>query len=192
MCPRDHATWSETLYNPHNEQFAEAELKLVQTFMRKTFPLPQLLEGSKRATSAAVSDCAAHSRQLRSLSRLRLLRGVALHHASPMFSLGGVGGWAGSRLGNWGPKFHPREFFESSTRANGGTEKGPPKNVAEAWCCAVCVANTLINHNNGLPGKNSSPSHLIRPTASACSFKAVRLHVSCTHLFGRIATRRLQ
>ena len=43
-------------------------------------------------------------------------------------------------------------------------------------------------------GKNSSPSHLIRPrpTASACSFKAVRLHVSCTHLFGRIATHRLQ
>ena len=122
--------------------------------MRKTFPLPQLLAGSKRATSAAASDCAAHSRQLRSLSRLRLLRGVALHHTPPLLPLSGVGGWAGSRLGNWGPKFHPREFFESSTRANGGTEKGPPKNVAEAWCCAVCVANTLINHNNGLPGKN--------------------------------------
>ena len=64
----------------------------------------------------------------------------------------------GGRVRDWG--IGDRNFIlENSskaarTRANGGTEKGPPKNVAEAWCYAVCVANTLINHNNGLPGKN--------------------------------------
>ena len=29
----------------------------------------------------------------------------------------------------------------------------PKMSPREAWCYAVCVANTLINHNNGLPGK---------------------------------------
>ena len=163
--------------------------------MGKTFPLPQLLAGSKRATSAAVSDCAAHSRQLRSLSRLRLLRGVALHHASPCsLSVVSVGG----RIRDWG--IGDRNFIlENSSKAAqmrmGAV--GAPRNDLPKMSPRRGVARCVWQTRSSITimdcrGKTSSPSHLIRPTVPACSFKAVRLHVSCTHLFGRITTRGLQ
>ena len=170
--------------------------------MRKTFPLPQLLAGSKRATSAAVSDCAAHSRQLRSSALLPLLPletpappRCCTAPRSPL-GLSQWCRWAGGfATGELGTEISSSRILRKQHKRGrmGAPRKDLPKmSPREAWCCAVCVANTLINHNNGLPGKNSSPSHLTRPTVSACSFKAVRLHVSCTHLLGRIATRRLQ
>ena len=163
--------------------------------MRKTFPLPQLLAGSKRATSAAVSDCAAHSRQLRSLSRLRLLRGVALHHAPLSVFLGGVG-WrvGGFATGELGTEISSSRILRKQHERGrmGAPRKDLPKMSPRrgvTWCVWQTRSSITIMDCRG---KTSSPSHLIRPTASACSFKAVRLHVSCTHLFGRIATRRLQ
>ena len=169
--------------------------------MSRTFPLPQLFAGSKRATSAAVSDCAAHSRQLRSSALLPLLpletpappRHCTAPH--PPLAPSQWCRWADSRLGNWGPKFHPREFFESSTNEGewGHRERTSQKCRRGRRGVTRCVWQTRSSITiMDCRGKNSSPSHLIRPTGSACSFKAVRLHVSCTHLLGRIATRRLQ
>ena len=162
--------------------------------MRKTFPLPQLLAGSKRATSAAVSVCAAHSRQLRSLSRLRLLRGVALHHTPPFAPsqwCRWVGGFATGELGT--EISSSRILRKQHERGRMGAARKDLPKMSPRRGVARCVWQTRSSITiMDCRGTTSSPSHLIRPTASACSFKAVRLHVSCTHLFGRIATRRLQ
>ena len=158
--------------------------------MSRTFPLPQLFAGSKRATSAAVSDCAAHSRQLRSSALLPLLPletpappRCCTAPRFPLLPLSGVGGWEDSRRG------------DSSKAVRG--RMGPPRKVLPkmsprrgvTWCVWQTRSSITIMDCRG---KNSSTSHLLRPTVSACSFKAVRLHNSCTHLLGRIARRRPQ
>ena len=169
--------------------------------MRKTFPLPQLLAGSKRATSAAVSDCAAHSRQLRSSALLPLLPletpAPPRCCTAPRSPLGlsqwcrWVGGFATGELGT--EISSSRILRKQHERGRMGAPRKDLPKMSPRRGATRCVWQTRSSITiMDCRGKNASPSHLIRPTVSACSFKAVRLHVSCTHLLGRIATQRLQ
>ena len=153
--------------------------------MSKTFPLPQLLAGSKRATSAAVSDCAAHSRQLRSLSRLRLLRGVALHHAPPSLSLSVVS--VGGRIRDWG--IGDRNFIleNSSKEAARGRMGAPRKDLPKmsprpgvAWRVWQTRSSITIMDCRGKT--RHSRISVIRPSVSESLFKAVMLPASCIKL----------